>query len=872
MRRIQLDSSLVGTVVEGDFTITQFLGAGAMGATYRARQMSLDRDVCIKFLSLSSLSEAENVRRFKREARILARLKHKNIVECYSFGIFDHVYPYLVMELIVGESLRQSLANGAIEWSRACRIVVQATDALSYAHAQGIIHRDVKPDNMMICVDGNSETVKLIDFGLAGKLESVVGVDTLTAPGTTLGTPNYMPPEAFSGECGIAGDIYALGCVLHECVSGERPFAAETPVAVMSNQLTEFLPPLPRSVRPDEVRISLDNIVKKATEKQPPDRFASCGHLSRVLRQIEDSPHLIVEMTGPSPSRRRPGLAVIVVACVVLLTATAVCISKGVLQNSSSTIDSDVFSEVVSKLSLMNVSRKPPIEPAAVQAELLALTEEARALRGPWSSISVKADKEGLVVRTHSFCKSLREFLYYHGQFLDQQPDLKSPVCSLCFALTELAQALPEVATGFRYMLFDLQCDLLMSFGCYLGAGEMLETRAPLRKSFTIEQNPVETLVRLHRKLGKEMTADGVFWLSRRLRPAVHQYELLPEGRELFLEFLHWYRLACEQSGATDFYEYSLFATAKALKFKDKVLARRALSDIIETEANMGRVEQGRLGMEGLLRNYQPNQYDVLEVARQMIKLNWQERAARLLLDARDHARMRNDSSTWCEMESHRLVALAAFSPNIVQETSSFLQSSIWRNAKSNWSVFSSVFNNLLAAAYKSEKSRGKDDALKLLVQCQTLLLDEEPQSFPDLSKMSGARRTAVPTVAHYGYLLYQLIQSFSQVKAYKESLTARQRFLQFMEKHEDSFPDGFFPFAARLELAHAFQGGDRQREAAALVSWCEKDMTHLMKNCKTAGWQNWFSVQESWLREAGFDALADRMMKERTRRPLTQW
>ncbi|MBY0550545.1 MAG: serine/threonine protein kinase [Candidatus Obscuribacterales bacterium] len=183
MRKIQFDESLAGTVVEDDFTISRFLGAGAMGSTYKARQHSLGRDVCLKFLALSSLSEAENVRRFKREARILARLKHRSIVECYSFGIFERIYPFLVMELVEGRSLRSILEDGPLDWRRSCNIVLQACEALRYAHEEGFVHRDVKPDNIMLCGDSGSEVVKLIDFGLAGKLVSTPGTKVVSKCG-----------------------------------------------------------------------------------------------------------------------------------------------------------------------------------------------------------------------------------------------------------------------------------------------------------------------------------------------------------------------------------------------------------------------------------------------------------------------------------------------------------------------------------------------------------------------------------------------------------------------------------------------------------------------------------------------------------------
>lgn len=874
MRRIQLDGSLIGTVVEGDFTIVEFLGAGAMGATYRARQMSLAREVCIKFLSVSFLSDAESVRRFKREARVLARLKHKNIVECYSFGVLERVYPYLVLELIEGESLRSVLANGAIDWTRSCSIVAQTADALQYAHAHGIIHRDVKPDNIMLCRQDSSDFVKLIDFGLAGKVGSVAGVDTLTAPGTTLGTPNYMAPEAFTGLSGTSADIYALGCVLHECLSAAVPFGADNTVAVMRGQLADFLPPLPATVKPDEVRGALDRIIRRATEKSSSDRYASCGQLGQVLRHISDSPHLIEEFVAPVASApgRRPWYFIVAAVSFALVASVGIATRLSFRPASSpdpsviSSTRKSIFSEIVSKLRLSAVSREPA-NPSVVQNELVALTAESAALTTRWKSPGCQTDKNDLGDKSRLFCTHFERFLCHHGQFLNQLLSCQLQVRDLCFALTDFSGVLPAespagIALGQELM--KLQCELLVSFGCYRGAKEILQNRAPLKRGFPIEPNHLADLVEFHRTLGKIMTSTGIYFHSDVLRSAVDRYKRLPDGSAFFLEFLRWNRNGCAQRAYADCHRYSLFAAANEFTFSDQTWALRALLDSIEIEATNGRVEEAGLAMDVLLRKFSPQQYDAMEVAVLLVKLNRLKEAEDLLCVERNAANSQKDNFRWCAAESTRLQLLATTSTSIVPDILALLHSPQWRQVESSWSDFCVVFEKLLTISHSCLSAGRKTDALALLEQCQILLLEKSAQL--------GLQVADAPTVSPYGYYLYQLVECFTCAGAFKESLPAREYFLHFMEKNESSFPDGFFPFASRIEMAQALSICGRKREADVLYQWCDAHLEKVFKTCRTGGWQAWFSVRARWFRSAGYSRAAEAIEAEVSRKPFARW
>ncbi len=288
MQDIVLDESLVGRVINDCFLVTDFLGEGGFGVTYRAIQLELNRPVCFKILKLKTLTNVEVLQRFKREARVMARLKHRNIVTCYSFGIFHDIYLYLAMELVSGPSLRSLLAlEQQMNWVRAVKIACQVCNALEFAHLQGFIHRDIKPDNIMLTGD-EEETAKVIDFGLVGKdCRADVELETLTSPGSIVGTVHYMAPEAFTkSTAGKSLDIYATGCLLHEMLSGKIPFEAENPIAVMQRHIAEPLPRLPKTIEPDHVRKRLEEIIWTATNVNPAERFDSAGEMGAVLEDL----------------------------------------------------------------------------------------------------------------------------------------------------------------------------------------------------------------------------------------------------------------------------------------------------------------------------------------------------------------------------------------------------------------------------------------------------------------------------------------------------------------------------------------------------------------------------------------------------------
>ena len=277
---------LVGKVL-GTCTLLQLIGQGGMGAVYLAQQSRPTRRVAVKVLlphvAVGSVEYREFRARFQREANLVAQLEHVNIVPIYEYGEQDGM-AFLVMPLLTGGSLRDLLAKrGALSLSETLLYTEQAAAALDYAHANGVIHRDLKPANFLLHADGR---LVLADFGIARMMQT--GSDsapgtTLTGPGMFVGTPEYMAPEMASGELiDHRADIYELGIVLFQMLSGYVPFKGNTPLVVVAMHLRESLPLL-HTVNP-AIPAAVDSVIQKAAAKKREDRFTSASALAQDLR------------------------------------------------------------------------------------------------------------------------------------------------------------------------------------------------------------------------------------------------------------------------------------------------------------------------------------------------------------------------------------------------------------------------------------------------------------------------------------------------------------------------------------------------------------------------------------------------------------
>jgi serine/threonine protein kinase len=268
----------------GPYEIGAPLGAGGMGEVYRARDTRLGRDVAIKILPEAFARDTERLRRFEIEARTIATLNHPNILSIHDVGTQDGT-PYLVSELLEGHSLRQEFGGGALPLRRAVEYGTQIAQGLAAAHDKGIIHRDLKPENVFVTPDGR---VKILDFGLAklAKLEAAADEGSTlevaareTSPGMVLGTVGYMSPEQVKGEAADArSDIFALGTLLYEMLSGQRAFRRETSAETMTAILKEDPSEVSASGKP--IAPALERIVRRCLEKKPLQRFQSARDLA----------------------------------------------------------------------------------------------------------------------------------------------------------------------------------------------------------------------------------------------------------------------------------------------------------------------------------------------------------------------------------------------------------------------------------------------------------------------------------------------------------------------------------------------------------------------------------------------------------------
>lgn len=274
-------ADLTGKTV-GAYRLTEKLGEGGMSEVYKAYQPRLDRYVAIKFIRPELAADPEFLPRFEQEARALGRLSHPAIVSVFDYGELEG-RGYLVMEYLPGGTLKDRLCElrqrgEKMSLKEACQIIRQASEALDYAHQQGIIHRDVKPANIMLVQGGR---VVLNDFGIA----RMIGSDSaLTRTGTAIGTPDYMSPEQIEGDTaaiGPASDVYSLGIVLYEMMTGRVPFVADTPLAVMLKHLHDPIT-LPRTFNPD-LSVELERVILKALARRPEDRYARAADLADAL-------------------------------------------------------------------------------------------------------------------------------------------------------------------------------------------------------------------------------------------------------------------------------------------------------------------------------------------------------------------------------------------------------------------------------------------------------------------------------------------------------------------------------------------------------------------------------------------------------------
>jgi len=339
----------IGTLVDEKYEILSISGSGGMGVVYEAHQRGLDRIVALKLLTSLPEEAREEVARFEREALVLSRMLHINIVQFYSFGSWLDM-PYIAMEKLSGNSLQSLLVNNeALPLSQAIMIMRQICNGLEHAHAHGIFHRDIKPSNVIL-IDGNTGTgiAKIIDFGLA----KLIGTEQqLTTEGLAVGSVLYMSPEQCRGEqIDARSDVYNTGCLLYHCVTGVPPFSGSNSFAVMFEHIHE---PVSGAARWDTLSRPLQQVFDKCLAKDAQNRYPSVKALEYDLEQLIATEAPDIEYNAPDSEEHKPGAQVtgkdtpnrgrktnstflgLAITIAVIAVTTAVVLTFGHTSNSS---------------------------------------------------------------------------------------------------------------------------------------------------------------------------------------------------------------------------------------------------------------------------------------------------------------------------------------------------------------------------------------------------------------------------------------------------------------------------------------------------------------------------------------------------------
>ena len=398
------------------------LATGGMGTVFIARDERLGRDVAIKLLKESLADDPRFVERFRREARAAGALSHPSIANVFDYGE-DDGKPFIVMELVRGRDLAWVLRDESrVPADRAVVIAAQIADALEHAHAAGLIHRDIKPHNVIVSDEGR---VKVTDFGIA----RAIGESTLTATGSVLGTAQYISPEQASGtQVGPASDVYSLGIVLYEMLTGAVPFTGDSALAIAMRHVNDPVPS-PSALNPAIPR-GLDLVVQRATAKSPGDRFPTAGEMAASLRAVGvgdtdeiDAPTTVAagttqEMhlgeTWPFPGHpthwniQRLGRVVIAVFAVLFLLALAALAYR-------LTAGSDDPRPPARERDRAPAESPPP-EEEPVEAAGIVL-EDFTGL--PYDEVRTALEAEGIVVDTDP----VEAEGFEEGQVVDQSPD-----------------------------------------------------------------------------------------------------------------------------------------------------------------------------------------------------------------------------------------------------------------------------------------------------------------------------------------------------------------------------------------------------------------------------------------------------------------
>lgn len=319
----------IGTMVEGKYRLVDSIGEGGMGIVYKVEQVLLNRQMALKTLTGNEFSES-SIKRFHAEAKLLAKLDHPGLVKVRDFGFIDNVKPFLVMDFVQGRTLSSVLkTSGVVPLDVAIKIFVELCFALGYAHSHNIVHRDIKPSNIMLTtpgIDSENEHVKVLDFGIAKLLHRGLNeTDSLTRTGEIIGSPFYMSPEQCLGKpVDHRSDIYSMGCVMFEVLTGAPPFSGETSIATIMKHQSEKPTTLKEASMGREFPEEIEILVASMLEKDPDKRVQSLLDVAQMLigiqKGLSSTAILQKSVSVPQKKQSNPQTKYLLISACILLT------------------------------------------------------------------------------------------------------------------------------------------------------------------------------------------------------------------------------------------------------------------------------------------------------------------------------------------------------------------------------------------------------------------------------------------------------------------------------------------------------------------------------------------------------------------------
>ncbi len=329
----------VGKIYQERYLIIKEIGVGGMGVVYHAQQLDAKRDVALKLLRIEKGTNAESVTRFYREFKTLARLSHPNIMVVYGLVLDEQELPFAVCEYLEGNTLSEVLADGdALEWRRALRIGIQICEAMQYAHSHGVIHRDLKPGNIILQDFPEPDFVKVVDFGLSKALDSDDESQKLTFTGQLVGSVQYMAPELAEVKANERSDIYSFGCILFEMLTGELLFPVDNAVAGLYKHKNED-PRQRFEILPPNVPDALSQLLESLLAKDPAKRIGSMGEIANSLKQIVLEPSKALQLYREEriepKKQKKTNLLVIAVALILVFAISAQLYSNSLRHSQS---------------------------------------------------------------------------------------------------------------------------------------------------------------------------------------------------------------------------------------------------------------------------------------------------------------------------------------------------------------------------------------------------------------------------------------------------------------------------------------------------------------------------------------------------------